>query len=58
MSRERKPSAEPQKAEPRPPQPAPKRQRASAQAATNQKQFRDEPGVQQTLFTLDEGGAK
>jgi len=58
MSGQKKPSTTPQKAGPRIPQPPQKRQRASAQAATNRKQFRDEPGVQQTLFTLDEGGAK
>lgn len=40
------------------PLPPPKQQQASAPTATKRKQFRDEPGVQQTLFTLDEGGAK
>lgn len=58
MGREKKPSTEPQKAGPQFPQPAQKRQRKSAPPATTRKQFCDEPGVQQHLFILDEGGAK
>jgi hypothetical protein len=40
------------------PQPLPKRQRASAPAATKRKKFSDVRLVQQTLFDLDQGGAK
>lgn len=35
-----------------------KRQHASASTATKRRTFSDEPGVQQTLFDLDQGGAR
>ena len=57
MSKQKKTSA-PKTHVIRIPLPPQKRQRASASTATKQKKFSDEPEVQQTLFTLDEGGAK
>lgn len=40
------------------PLPPQKRQRASASTATKQKKFSDVPGVQQPLFSIDQGGAR
>jgi hypothetical protein len=40
------------------PLPPQNRQQASAPTATKRRKFSDMPGVQQTLFDLDQGGAR
>jgi hypothetical protein len=54
----KKPKPDPQDVVLRIQLPPQKRQRASAQAATKRKKFSDVPGVQQTLFSIDQGGAR
>jgi hypothetical protein len=58
MSKQKKTSATSKTHVIRIPLPPQKRQHASAQPAGKRKQFSDVPMVQQTLFTLDQGGAK
>lgn len=57
MSR-KKPKPDPRNTVIRIPLPPQKRQQGSAATGSKRRKFSDEPGVQQTLFTLDQGGAK
>jgi hypothetical protein len=59
MSKQKKPSARPKTHVIRIPLPPQKQQRASATSSRNKRQRpADVPSVQQTLFDLDQGGAR
>ena len=58
MSKQKKTSATSKTHVIRIPLPPQKRQQTSAPPASKRKKFSDVPMVQQTLFTLDQGGAK
>lgn len=58
MSKAKKPKPDLRNVVIRIPPPPQKRQQEPAPTATKRKTFSDFPGVQQTLFTLDEGGAQ